>query len=98
MAEIAREYGTRMTVRQIRRKVVALLPPFIKDPLKRTRDYAMTHVAPMAYHGTGRLCPVCEKTSSRFARYGAIPRKDALCMRCNSLERHRLLWLYVNKK
>lgn len=87
-----------MTVREVRRKVVALLPPFIKDPLKRTRDYARTHVAPVVYQGTGRLCPVCEKTSRRFARYGAISRKDALCMRCNSLERHRLLWLYINRK
>lgn len=87
-----------MTVRQVRRKVVAMLPPFIRDPLKRTRDFARTHIAPMTYQGTGRFCPVCEKASSRFARYGAIPRKDALCMRCNSLERHRLLWLYLNRR
>ena len=97
-AEMAKQDGIRMRTRQLRRKVVALLPPFIKDPLRRTRDYAMSHVAPMAYYGTGRICPVCEKTLRRFARYGAIPRKDALCIRCNSLERHRLLWLYVNKK
>ena len=87
-----------MRARQVRHRVVALLPPFIREPLKRTRDFARTYFAPIAYHGTGRFCPVCEKTSSRFAGYGAIPRKDALCMRCNSLERHRLLWLYLNGK
>jgi SAM-dependent methyltransferase len=87
-----------MTSHQLRRKVVALLPPFIKGPLKRTRDFARTHVTPIAYHGTGRYCPVCEKDSSRFASYGAIRRDDALCVRCNSLERHRLLWLYINRK
>jgi SAM-dependent methyltransferase len=87
-----------MKTQQVRRKVVALLPPFVREPLKRTRDFARSCVTPMAYRGTGRFCPVCEERSSRFARYGAIPRKDALCVRCNSLERHRLLWLYLNQK
>lgn len=87
-----------MSLHQVRRKVVALLPPFIKEPLKKTRDFARAHVTPLAYHGTGRYCPVCEKDSSRFASYGAITRHDALCVRCNSLERHRLLWLYINRK
>lgn len=86
------------TTRQVRRKAIGLLPHFIKDPLRKTRDFARARIAPMAYRGTGRFCPVCEGTSRRFARYGAIPRNDALCMRCNSLERHRLLWLYLNRK
>jgi SAM-dependent methyltransferase len=85
---------------QVRRTVGALLPPFIKGPLRKTRDFAKTHVAPLAYHGTGRFCPICEKPSRRFARFGspALSRNDALCMRCGSLERHRLLWLYLKKK
>lgn len=87
-----------MRMREMRRKAVGMLPPLIREPLRRTRDFARTHIAPMAYHGTGRFCPVCETASSRFGRYGAIPRDDALCMKCNSLERHRLLWLYLNRK
>jgi len=86
------------TLRQLRRRTVALLPPFIRTRLKKTRDFATRHIAPVAYRGTGRLCPVCETHSRRFARFGAEPRGDALCVHCRSLERHRLLWLFVTRR
>jgi SAM-dependent methyltransferase len=41
---------------------------------------------------------VCGKTSSRFKPFGIIPREDAQCPHCGSLERHRLLWLFLQKK
>jgi glycosyltransferase involved in cell wall biosynthesis/SAM-dependent methyltransferase len=44
------------------------------------------------------VCPVCNAMLSEFQPYGAIPRPNALCPRCGSLERHRLLWLFLRKK
>lgn len=41
------------------------------------------------------MCPVCTKTFSRFLSYGVIPRPNVLCPSCLSLERHRLIWLYL---
>src|SRR5437867_11110780 len=49
------------------------------------------------YSGTGRWCPVCEKSSRRFARFGVVPRKDARCGFCGSLERHRFVWLFFSR-
>lgn len=75
-----------------------MLPSFVRKPLRGMRDYVKNYVSTMPYHGKGRFCPVCGKTSNRFEYYGIVPRKDALCVRCGGLERHRLLWLYVQKK
>ena len=51
------------------------------------------------YAGRKRTCPICGKRVREFLPYGySVPRKDALCPRCLSLERHRLLWLYLERK
>lgn len=50
------------------------------------------------YYGNERYCPVCCKKSGRFNPCGIIPREDAQCPHCGSLERHRLLWLFLKKR
>jgi SAM-dependent methyltransferase len=42
-----------------------------------------------------RFCPICGRFSRKFGKYGIIPRDDAECTWCGSLERHRLVWLYL---
>ncbi|MDR0311290.1 MAG: glycosyltransferase [Acidobacteriota bacterium] len=49
-------------------------------------------------HKTKRFCPLCQRTSTYFARFGLIPRRDALCPHCWSLERHRLVCLFLKEK
>lgn len=48
--------------------------------------------------GSSRFCPVCGRGSGKFLEFGIVPRPDAMCPHCRSLERHRLLWLYLEKK
>ncbi len=43
------------------------------------------------------LCPICNRLSV-FGPYGVNQRKNARCPYCGSLERHRLLYLFFNKK
>jgi SAM-dependent methyltransferase len=51
------------------------------------------------YKGTAVTCPVCEKSFRKFLPYGRInPRENALCPNCLSLERHRLIWLYLKER
>lgn len=51
------------------------------------------------YAGNQVECPICEKTYRQFLPYGRInPRPNALCPNCLSLERHRLIWLYLHEK
>ena len=51
------------------------------------------------YVGSSVTCPVCNRSFSKFLPYGRIkPRENALCPNCLSLERHRLIWLYLKEK
>ncbi len=52
-----------------------------------------------ARKGRGVECPVCGSHYRRFMPYGYVrSRSNALCPHCLSLERHRLLWLYLNRE
>jgi SAM-dependent methyltransferase len=51
------------------------------------------------YRGSAVLCPICGKGFKKFLPYGRInPRPNALCPNCMSLERHRLIWLYLKDR
>jgi SAM-dependent methyltransferase len=50
------------------------------------------------YIGDNVYCPCCRGTFREFARFGDARRKNAWCPKCESLERHRLLWMYFEKK
>ena len=43
-------------------------------------------------------CPCCDSNSADFLAFGVIPRKNAMCPVCHSLERHRTLWLYLQDR
>lgn len=44
-------------------------------------------------------CPVCQENFSKFLPYGRLhPRENALCPSCLSLERHRLMFLFLQKE
>lgn len=46
----------------------------------------------------GVECPICGEFFDSFAPYGVELRSNALCPGCNSLERHRLLWLFLKER
>jgi SAM-dependent methyltransferase len=48
------------------------------------------------YRGDAVECPCCGATSSRFLPHRG--RQRAKCPRCGSLERHRVLWLFLQRE
>lgn len=66
----------------------------IKPWLARGRNLIVGRM----YRGQGRYCPVCERSSSKFLAAGDPPRIDAGCPQCSSRERHRLVWLFFQRK
>jgi len=51
------------------------------------------------YRGNQVECPVCGGRFRKLLPYGYNKvRENALCPRCLSLERHRLLWLYLKNR
>lgn len=58
-----------------------------------------TRVSSLFYLGNKVECTICKKHYRKFLPYGYIqPRENALCPNCLSLERHRLLQLYLERE
>lgn len=50
------------------------------------------------YTGNNVDCPICRKSFKKFFPYGREARDNALCTNCLSLERHRLIYLYLKRE
>lgn len=50
------------------------------------------------YKGNNVKCPCCNRKFEKFLSYGVNARANALCPWCLALERHRLLWKYLEDK
>lgn len=48
--------------------------------------------------GESVYCPCCDGRFKQFLTYGNTPRENAVCPRCNALERNRVLWLYLMRE
>jgi len=81
------------------KKVISLLIRYIpRKYLLRISGIGMRLVG-LFYAGNKVKCPVCIHSYRSFLPYGRInPRPNALCPSCLSLERHRLIWLYLQER
>ncbi len=80
------------------KKLYGWLLKTIPRPWLIRLSYVFRLFAPLFLKGNKVECPVCTKTYKRFLPYGARQRPNVLCPNCLSLERHRLLWLYLQEK
>jgi len=81
------------------KKIIAWLIRYVpRKYLQRVSGVGLKAVS-LFYIGTNVTCPVCSRSFRQFLPYGRInPRPNALCPNCLSLERHRLIWLYLQQK
>lgn len=70
------------------------MPDWLKEFLRVARDFIYL----LLYTGKNKYCPVCGKYSRKFRTYGETGREGSVCVHCNSLERHRLIWLFLKRK
>src|SRR5688572_4946342 len=54
-------------------------------------------IAGLGVMGNNVLCACCGRAFRRFLPFGRPSRPNAMCPHCGSLERHRLLWLYLQR-
>jgi SAM-dependent methyltransferase len=43
-------------------------------------------------------CPICDRYDVAFEPFGLVPRQNAKCPSCGSLERHRLVWSFLRTR
>ncbi|MFD0998342.1 class I SAM-dependent methyltransferase [Ohtaekwangia kribbensis] len=81
------------------KKIISWLIRFVpRKYLQRVGGFGV-RVIGLFYRGSAVTCPVCETSYRTLLPYGRInPRPNALCPNCLSLERHRLIWLYLKEK
>ena len=66
-------------------------------PLLNRLSYIFKLFAPLVYKGDNVYCPVCDRSFRKFLSYGSkvAHRENVLCPYDLTLERHRLMWYYL---
>lgn len=82
------------------KKLYKFLLNKLPRPLLIRLSYPFKLVAPILYKGNNVTCPVCERSFSKFLSYGSDlkHRENVLCPYDLTLERHRLMWLYLKNE
>lgn len=79
--------------------IISWIIRYIPRPLLQRVSHLFLRALQIFYLGNRVECPVCGAHYRKFLPYGRRPpRENALCPNCLSLERHRLLWLYLKEK
>lgn len=82
----------------MKRLIRFILSAIPRPVLQRMASWAVPLLG-LLYVGRGRECPVCGTKRRKFLPYGyVVSRDNALCPNCLSLERHRLLWLWLQRE
>ena len=64
----------------------------------RVKRLIARYINKIIYSGENYHCPVCDTNLKRFLPSGIKKRENAKCPVCGSLERHRLIWLYLSNE
>jgi len=81
------------------KKIIRFLLSHVPRPWLIRISLVIMRFMDVFYRGNQVECPVCDGRFRRFMSYGYNKiRENALCPRCLSLERHRLLWLYLKNR
>lgn len=59
--------------------------------------YAKGYILSLPQFGKKFQCPICKGTFRIFLKAGENQRNNAACPRCGSLERQRLIWMYLKE-
>jgi len=78
----------------MRRAVKDLIPRPLIELAKGLKNGVMAK----KYAGKGVICPICKSEYRVFQTFGLERRKNAKCHQCDSLERHRLMYKYLEDK
>ncbi len=82
------------------KKLYKFLLNKLPRPLLIRLSYVFRLFAPLLYKGNKVECPVCERKFRKFLSYGSsvAHREGVLCPYDLTLERHRLMWLYLKQE
>ncbi len=80
------------------RKFIKFLVRKIPRPILIKFSFLFSGIISIFYKGKKYECPICEHKFRKMLPYGNKGAVNRLCPKCLSLERHRLIWLYLKQK
>lgn len=81
------------------KRLISLTLRYIPRKYLQYVSHYFLRVVSLFMRGNNVECPICEISYRKFLPYGRLnPRPNALCPDSLSLERHRLMWLYLRDR
>lgn len=78
--------------------IISFVIRYIPRKYLQLVSHFFLRVLAIFYKGNKVSCNVCGSNFRKFLPYGRKARENALCPNCLSLERHRLMWLFLQKE
>ncbi|MFC0657553.1 class I SAM-dependent methyltransferase [Mongoliitalea lutea] len=78
--------------------VISFVIRYIPRKYLQLVSHFFLRVLAIFYTGSKVQCNVCDSQFRKFLPYGRKARENALCPKCLALERHRLMWLFLQKE
>ena len=80
------------------KKIISIVIRYIPRKYLQRFSHFLARIIGLFYRGNNVECVVCGAHYKKFLPYGRIKtRENALCPNCLSLERHRLMWLFLKE-
>lgn len=80
------------------KKIISFLLRSVPRPILINISLILRPFVKLFYKGNQYECPVCGGKFRKFLPYGTPGGENRLCPGCLTLERHRLLWLFLKSK
>ncbi len=80
------------------KSIISFIIRYIPRKYLQLVSHFFLKVLALFYSGNHVQCNVCDHTFRKFLPYGRKARENALCPNCLALERHRLMWLFLQNE
>ncbi|WP_186758318.1 class I SAM-dependent methyltransferase [Echinicola salinicaeni] len=80
------------------KRIISFVIRYIPRRFLQLISHFILRIMAVFYKGDKVNCTVCDHSFRKFLPYGRKARENALCPNCLALERHRLMWLFLQQK
>ncbi|UJP66628.1 class I SAM-dependent methyltransferase [Mongoliitalea daihaiensis] len=80
------------------KSIISFVIRYIPRKYLQLVSHFFLRVLAIFYTGNKVTCNVCDSQFRKFLPYGRKARENALCPNCLALERHRLMWLFLQQE
>ncbi len=80
------------------KSLISFIIRYIPRKYLQLVSHFFLRIMAVLYKGSRVTCNVCGHSFRKFLPYGRKARENALCPNCLALERHRLMWLFLQEK